>query len=137
RAQRELVQRAGKPRWTVDTTSGNAELKARVESLAAGKLATALATVQKQERAEAVGRVFDEVVQSLGVDDTKKAAVREAFEAVEKAEVRRLIVERNLRVHGRKANDIRPISIDVAYLPRAHASAGVPRPATPSPGSRT
>ena len=122
RAQRDLVQRAGKPRWTVDTATGNAELKARVESLAAGKLAAALATIQKQERAEAVGRVFDEVVRSLGVDDTKKAAVREAFEAVEKAQVRRLIVERNLRVDGRKANEIRSISIDTAYLPRAHGS---------------
>ncbi len=122
RAQRDLVQRAGKPRWTVDPASNDAELKARVESLAAPKLAAALATVQKQGRAEAVSRVFDEVVQGLGVDDTKKGAVREAFEAVEKAEVRRLIVERNLRVDGRKANEIRPISIDMAYLPRAHGS---------------
>jgi polyribonucleotide nucleotidyltransferase len=122
RAQGELVQRAGKPRWTVDTAARDAELKARVESLAAGKLATALATHEKQGRAEAVARVFDEVVQSLGVDDTRKGAVREAFEAVEKAEVRRLIVERGLRVDGRKVNEIRPISIDMAYLPRAHGS---------------
>jgi polyribonucleotide nucleotidyltransferase len=122
RAQRDLVQRAGKPRWTVETATRDAELKARVESLAASKLAAALATTQKQGRAEAVGRVFDEIVQSLGVDETKKGAVRDAFEAVEKAEVRRLIVERNLRVDGRKANEIRPISIDVAYLPRAHGS---------------
>src|SRR5207244_10519165 len=122
RAQRDLVQRAGKPRWTVDTAARDAELKARVESLAAGKLATALATHEKQGRAEAVARVFDEVVQSLGVDETKKAAVREAFESVEKAQVRRLIVERGIRVDGRKVNEIRPISIDMAYLPRAHGS---------------
>ena len=122
RAQRDLVQRAGKPRWSVDTAARDAELKARVESLAAGKLATALATHEKQGRAEAVGRVFDEVVQSLGVDETKKGAVREAFESVEKAAVRRLIVERGIRVDGRKANEIRPISIDMAYLPRAHGS---------------
>jgi len=122
KAQRDLVQHAGKPRWTIETSAQDGELKARVRSLAAGKLATALATHEKQGRAEAVGRVFDEVVQSLGVDETKKAAVREAFEAVEKAEVRRLIVERNLRVDGRKATDIRPIAIDVAYLPRAHGS---------------
>jgi polyribonucleotide nucleotidyltransferase len=122
RAQRDLVQRAGKPRWTVEASARDGELKARVQSLAGSKLATALATHEKQSRAEAVSRVFDEVVQSLGVDETKKGAVREAFEAVEKAEVRRLIVERNLRVDGRKANEIRPISIDMAYLPRAHGS---------------
>jgi len=122
RAQRDLVQRAGKPRWTVDASVRDAELKARVEKLAGSKLAAALATHEKQGRAEAVSRVFDEVVQSLGVDETKKGAVREAFEAVEKAEVRRLIVERGLRVDGRKVNEIRPISIDMAYLPRAHGS---------------
>jgi polyribonucleotide nucleotidyltransferase len=122
RAQRDLVQRAGKPRWTVEASAHDGELKARVQSLAGSKLATALAIHEKQSRAEAVGRVFDEVVQTLGVDETKKGAVREAFEAVEKAEFRRLIVERNLRVDGRKANEIRPIAIDVAYLPRAHGS---------------
>ena len=137
KAQRDLVQRAGKPRWTIETSAQDGELKARVRSLAAGKLATALATHEKQGRAEAVGRVFDEVVQSLGVDETKKAAVREAFEAVEKAEVRRLIVERNLRVDGRKATDIRPIAIDVAYLPRAHGSSVFTRGETQALDSAT
>src|SRR2546422_85025 len=59
---------------------------------------------------------------AFGHAESKKPAVREAFEAVEKAEVRRLIVERGLRVDGRKVNEIRPISIDLAYLPRAHGS---------------
>jgi polyribonucleotide nucleotidyltransferase len=123
RAQRDLAQRAAKPRWTFDASAGrDAELAARVKSLAAPKLATALATHEKQARAETVHRVFEEVVQSLGVDETKKGAVREVFEAVEKAEVRRLIVERGIRVDGRKVNEIRPVSIDMAYLPRAHGS---------------
>ena len=123
RAQRDLAQRAAKPRWTFDASTGrDAELAARVKSLAAPKLAIALATHEKQARAETVHRVFEEVVQSLGVDETKKGAVREVFEAVEKAEVRRLIVERGIRVDGRKVNEIRPVSIDMAYLPRAHGS---------------
>jgi polyribonucleotide nucleotidyltransferase len=122
-AQRDLVQRAAKPRWTVDTASGrDTELEARVTSLATPRLAAALATHEKQNRAEAVNRVFDEVWQSLGIDDTKKGLVRQAFEAAEKAEVRRLIVERGIRVDGRRVNEIRPISIDMAYLPRAHGS---------------
>jgi len=36
--------------------------------------------------------------------------------------VRRFIVERGVRVDGRKVNEIRPISIEMAYLPRAHGS---------------
>jgi polyribonucleotide nucleotidyltransferase len=123
RAQRDLAQRAAKPRWTFDASAGrDSELQAKVKSLAAPKLAVALATHEKQSRAEAVHRVAEEVEQSLGIDEAKKAAFREAFEAVEKAEVRRLIVERGVRIDGRKANEIRPISIDMAYLPRAHGS---------------
>jgi polyribonucleotide nucleotidyltransferase len=137
-AQRELAQRTAKPRWTVDATAGrDAELQARVKSLAASRLATALATHEKQNRAEAVNRVFDEVMQGLGVDETKRPAVREAFEAVEKAEVRRLIVERGIRVDGRKVNEIRPISIDMAYLPRAHGSSVFTRGETPALVSAT
>jgi polyribonucleotide nucleotidyltransferase len=122
RAQKDLVRRMGKPRWAFQPATGDAELQARVRAVAAPKLAAAFATHEKQARAEAIGRVFDEVVAAVGADDSRKGEVRAAFEAVEKAEVRRLIVERGLRVDGRKANEIRPISIETGYLPRAHGS---------------
>jgi polyribonucleotide nucleotidyltransferase len=122
--QQQLVERAGKPRWAFDPAAGyDAALEARVRELAAEKLVAAFAIHEKQARGEAVGRVFDEVMQALGVDESQKAAVREAFEAVEQAEVRRLIVEQGRRVDGRRANEIRPISIEMSYLPRAHGSA--------------
>ncbi|MGH7416248.1 MAG: polyribonucleotide nucleotidyltransferase, partial [Candidatus Rokuibacteriota bacterium] len=70
----------------------------------------------------AVGRTFDEVWSALGVEDAKKGAVRAAFEEAESAEVRKMIVERGVRVDGRKVDEIRPISIEMAYLPRAHGS---------------
>ena len=124
RAQKELVARAGKPRWPFDPEAGrDAELLGRVRSLAADRLAAALGTHEKQARGEAVSRVFDEVWGALGLDDARKPAVRAAFEAVESAEVRRLIVAKGLRVDGRKVNEIRPITIETAYLPRAHGSA--------------
>src|SRR5262249_40895645 len=125
RIQRELVARAGKPRWTVDTGAGRkAEVAARVRELAASRLAEIFVGVhEKHARGEAVGRLFDEVAQTVaGADETLKPAVGEAFEDVEKTEVRRLIVERGLRVDGRKVNEIRPITIDMSYLPRAHGS---------------
>jgi polyribonucleotide nucleotidyltransferase len=124
RLQKDLVTRAGKSRWVINAAAGgDAELGVRVRELAAGKLATVFAGVhEKHARADAVARVFEEVVQAVGVDETRKGAVREAFEAVEKAEVRRLIIERAIRVDGRKVNEIRPIAIDMAYLPRAHGS---------------
>ena len=123
RAQKDLVARAGKPRWHVDPAAGgDAQLTARVRSLAAQKVAAALTIHEEQARSEAVSRVFDEVWAALSLDDAKKPAARAAFEAVESEEVRRLIVEKGIRVDGRKVDEIRPISIEMSYLPRAHGS---------------
>src|SRR5881628_1969257 len=124
RAQKELVQRAGKPRWAFDPDAGrDAGLETQVRRLVGDRLLEIFTTVhEKQARADAVSKLFDEVCQAVDADDTKKRAVREAFEAVESAAVRQLIVERGVRVDGRKVSEIRPISIELSYLPRAHGS---------------
>jgi polyribonucleotide nucleotidyltransferase len=124
RMQKDLVARAAKARWPFDPTAGQEpDLEARVRELVGDKLERAFQTHDKQARADAVARVREEVMTALAPDDTRKAKVREAFEAVESAEVRRLIVDKGIRVDGRKVNEIRPIAIEVAYLPRAHGSA--------------
>ncbi|PYO00789.1 MAG: polyribonucleotide nucleotidyltransferase [Candidatus Rokuibacteriota bacterium] len=124
RAQKELVQKSGKPRWPFDPgSSRNSDLDARVRQHVGDRLSEIFTTVhEKQARADAVSKLFDEVAQAVGADDTNKRAVREAFEGVESAAVRQLIVERGIRVDGRKVSEIRPIAIDLAYLPRAHGS---------------
>ncbi len=124
RMQRDLIARAAKPRWAFDPSAGrDPELEARVRELAADRIGAALAVHDKQARADAVNRVFEDVWARLGADEAKKGLARAAFEAVEAAEVRRMIVERGVRVDGRKVDEIRPISIEVSYLPRAHGSA--------------
>jgi polyribonucleotide nucleotidyltransferase len=121
--QKELVQRAGKSRWPFDPEAGrDRQLEARVATLVADRLGPALGIAEKQARAEALGKLFDEVMQALG-DEAKRPAAREAFEALEAAEVRRMIVDRGVRIDGRKVSEIRPITVDMAYLPRAHGSA--------------
>jgi polyribonucleotide nucleotidyltransferase len=124
RAQRELVQRAGKPRWPLDAEAGrDREVEARVKALVGDRLAKVLTAVHdKQARADAVGAILEEVWQALGADASKRAQAKEAFEALEAAEVRRMIVDRGIRVDGRKVSEIRPITIDMPYLPRAHGS---------------
>jgi polyribonucleotide nucleotidyltransferase len=123
RAQKDLLAQAAKPRWAFDADAGKDHaLLARVREIAAPKLREAFRTHAKHARAEAVGRVFDEVAAAVTVDESKKAALKAAFEEVESAEVRRLIVEDGLRVDGRRINEIRPISIETSYLQRAHGS---------------
>ena len=123
KTQKELAARAAKPRWAFDPNAGrDTAFEARVRELARAKLAEALGTPDKHARATAVNHVFEEVWAALGADESKKAQARIAFEAAESAELRRMIVEQNLRLDGRKPNEIRPITIEAAYLPRAHGS---------------
>jgi polyribonucleotide nucleotidyltransferase len=104
RMQKELMAQAAKPRWAFDPNAGkDLALASRVRELASAKLAAALGTHEKHARSEAVSRVFDDVWAGLGLEDAKKGAVRAAFEEAESAEVRRMIVERGLRVDGARS----------------------------------
>jgi polyribonucleotide nucleotidyltransferase len=70
-----------------------------------------------------MNQIFEEVFQALGSDPARKGLTREAFEKVEKAEVRRMVLDKGVRVDGRKVGETRPITSEVSFLPRAHGSA--------------
>src|SRR5229473_146619 len=104
RIQKDLVARAAKPRWAFEPAGVDPALQARVKELASAKVAQALSVHEKQARAKALDAIFEEIFAAVGGDETQRAKVREAFEKVEKGEVRRIWSE-------------------VEYLPRAHGSA--------------
>jgi polyribonucleotide nucleotidyltransferase len=123
RMQKELIAKAAKPKWPfTPVTPYDAELLGKVKSFAAPRLVQAFETHEKHARADAIGRVWDETAKALALDETNLLAAKAAFETVEAAEVRRLIVERGLRVDGRGVDEIRPIAIETGYLPRSHGS---------------
>jgi polyribonucleotide nucleotidyltransferase len=123
RIQKDLVARAAKPRWAFEPAGVDPALQARVKELASAKVAQALSVHEKQARAKALDAIFEEIFAAVGGDETQRAKVREAFEKVEKGEVRRLIVDKGIRVDGRSVKEVRPIWSEVEYLPRAHGSA--------------
>ena len=123
RIQKDLVSRAAKPRWVFEPAAADPALQARVKELASAKVGQALSVHEKQARAKALEAIFEEIFAAVGGDETQRPKVREAFEKVEKSEVRRLIVEKGIRVDGRSVKEVRPIWSEVEYLPRAHGSA--------------
>src|SRR6266446_5235799 len=104
-------------------------LLAKVQQVATPRVAEALAIHQKQARAEAMVAAFEAVwahlvsVDHVPDEPATKAKAREYFEKVEKTEVRRLIVDKGIRVDGRSVKEVRPIWSEIGYLPRAHGSA--------------
>ena len=124
RIQKDLVAQAGKPQWAFDAKAGaDPALEARVKELATAKVVKALAIHEKQPRAQALDDVFEEVWAALGVDEALRPKAREALDKVEKAEVRRMIVEKGVRLDGRRVTEVRPIWSEIGYLPRVHGSA--------------
>jgi polyribonucleotide nucleotidyltransferase len=130
RTQKELIGQAAKPRWAFDAQAGaDPGLQAKVQQVAVPRVVEALAIHQKQARSEAMAAAFEAVwahltsVDHVPDEPASKAKAREYFEKVEKAEVRRLIVDKGIRVDGRSVKEVRPIWSEVAYLPRAHGSA--------------
>jgi polyribonucleotide nucleotidyltransferase len=124
RIQKDLVAQAGKPRWSFDpAAASDPALEARIREMATAKVVQALSIHEKQARAQALEAIFEEVWAAIGGDETATVKAREYFDLVEKAEVRRLIVDKRIRVDGRSVTEVRPIWSEVAYLPRAHGSA--------------
>jgi len=124
RIQQQLVAAAGKPRWSFDARAGeDPALRARVAELAAPRVKEALSIHEKQARALALEGAFEAVGKALGLEEGAGGKARDYFDQVEQAEVRRLIVDKGVRVDGRRVSEVRPIWSEVEYLPRAHGSA--------------
>jgi len=130
RIQKELMAQAAKPRWAFDAQAGaDPALQSKVQQVATPRVVEALAIHQKQARAEALTAAFEATwihlvtVDHVADELAMKAKAHEYFEKVEKTEVRRLIVDKGIRVDGRSVKEVRPIWSEVGYLPRAHGSA--------------
>ncbi|MDE3053770.1 MAG: polyribonucleotide nucleotidyltransferase, partial [Gemmatimonadota bacterium] len=99
-------------------------LEARVKTLAEPRGADAINRKEKHTRIQAVERVKDEVVEQLKDEYPDNLGdVKAVLGDVEYAALRSQVLDTKLRVDGRKATEVRPITIDSPVLPRAHGSA--------------
>ncbi|MFA5552469.1 MAG: polyribonucleotide nucleotidyltransferase [Trueperaceae bacterium] len=102
-----------------------------------------LLTEGKHLRAEKLKALRDQIVQAQVPDaeaegaDAKVAQLKAAFDKAEQAELRRMVVEENLRTDGRKSDEVRPIWIETGVLPMAHGSAVFTRGETQVLGTAT
>jgi polyribonucleotide nucleotidyltransferase len=122
--QRKLAELAGKPRWSFDPGAHqDPELEARVRAAAEGRIREVIAIADKVERGRALARVIQEVTAAVDPEGLRRGKTKEYLDKVEKAEVRRMILDRGIRIDGRKGWETRPITAEVSFLPRAHGSA--------------
>ena len=82
-------------------------------------------TVRDNNITELTNKIMDEYIEKYGEEKAEedKSAINEALYKLEKKTVRDMIFYEHKRVDGRGLDEIRPLSCEVALLPRVHGSA--------------
>lgn len=120
--QEEFVRQYAKPKADVQLKKIDPLLEKKVEELSIERLKEVYKLSNKEEREEAIHLLSKELEASLTPEGYGSLDIKMALVEVEKEQVRRKILEENVRIDGRGFKDIRPISCDVAVLPRTHGS---------------
>ena len=121
-----LAAEAGKPRWEWAAPPADEALAEAVRSNAGSGIREAYRTIDKIERRARVGEVRNAAVEALAGDEDGRwpeAAVRGAFEKLEKSIVRGTVLAGEKRIDGRGPAVVRDVASRVKLLPRTHGSA--------------
>ena len=125
--QEELLEGHRVPDMEWTSVDPDAELRKKVEGMAAAKVAEALNLGDKQERNQAMAAVTEDVIATLTEEDEQYAEhakdIGEVLRGIEKKTMRRQILDNGERADGRGVDDIRQITSEVGVLPRTHGSA--------------
>jgi polyribonucleotide nucleotidyltransferase len=123
--QNELKAKVGLPKRSVKTVEIDSDLAQQVSALAMDRLRSSIIIPNKLERQKTLDALLDEIKLKLKKEDdpTRNIQISAIFFNLEKDEVRKIILEKNIRADGRKPGEIRLISSTVGLLPRTHGSA--------------
>jgi len=121
----ELADEAGKPLWDWEPPRQDADLLARLESLAKAELEGAYQLKQKQARSQRVDDIRAKVISELTGEGSSISAnlVKSMFSDLEARIVRGQILGGEPRIDGRDTRTVRPVTVRVGVLPRVHGSA--------------
>jgi polyribonucleotide nucleotidyltransferase len=133
--QSEIVKEFGKPKFEFTVPEISEELKAKVKSLSEHKTHEFTKIKIKEDRNEARRLLYADVVDALEEEypEDEKHFVT-VMHDLEKDIVRKNIIKNNVRIDGRKPDQIRQITCELDILPRVHGSALFTRGETQSLG---
>ncbi len=140
--QNEIAKEVGKPGRPFAPTVIPAELTEFIRGCCESRLKElAYTPLQKEERADQTALIYKESIASIVehfkaaisaediAADSSKALfvnphiIEEQIHSVEKKVMRHMILDDSKRLDGRALDQVRPISIELGVIPRAHGSA--------------
>jgi len=135
--QWDLCEQMGgrKPARTYSHESSDLELKKHIWETTYDKVyAVAKSGAPKSERSANFKAIITEYLATMSEEDlkAKEFLAKKYYHQVEKEAMRKMILDENIRLDGRKLDEVRPIWSEVGYLPAAHGSAVFTRGETQS-----
>ncbi|MBK6913828.1 MAG: polyribonucleotide nucleotidyltransferase [Ignavibacteriales bacterium] len=123
--QNELVAEVGKAKWAVAEKVIDPALKAEVYSLAQDKLKEIVYSVLSKDERSNKNKELAEIVKTTLAEKfpEQEKVIKLILHDMEKELMRNRILEDGIRLDGRNTTQVRPISIELGILPRAHGSA--------------
>ncbi|MFP4498912.1 MAG: polyribonucleotide nucleotidyltransferase [Vulcanimicrobiota bacterium] len=131
-----LAEKTNKPQLEVTLATPDEDLEKFVKENFTSQVAKAMRIIEKQERQEAFDQINEEKALEIleKLDDPQKEKLTELLEdsknkdfgkilkSIQEEELRKMVVDENLRPDGRKNDEIRPLDCQVGLLTRTHGS---------------
>jgi polyribonucleotide nucleotidyltransferase len=119
-----MAQEAGKKKVPAPKKEIAHDFYREVEEKVLLPLGEAMRIQDKIENYEAVDQILDDLVASLPEEEVqRRSEAKKIFKELKEKVLRDAILEKGIRLDGRKFDQIRPIWIEVGVLPRTHGSA--------------
>jgi len=140
--QIKMQEAVGKTKTPVATPTINPDLKAAVDAMSRGELEKLLSSrpvkqVLEAGLSEIKDKAAKEMTERYPEDTTASYQAKTIVEDIIYEVSRKLVLDTRIRVDGRKLDEIRLITIQPGYLPRAHGSALFTRGQTQSLATTT
>ncbi len=126
KAQQELVDELKIEKMAPPEANINQELFNKVESLVKDKLVETLhIPMVKTNHYPAMEALVKDLLEQFDAEELEenKSEIKGYFKAIQKREMRKMILDEGLRIDGRKSEDVRGIEIQVGVLPSVHGTA--------------
>ena len=127
-AQQEMAEELKLTQREYEHEENDEELRNLINNELYDKIYEAAKTHQgKHERSNALDEIKEEFtnkqIEEKGEEEVDTSLIDKYFHDVEKEAIRNLMLKEQVRVDGRKFDEIRPIWCEIDYLPAAHGSA--------------
>ena len=125
-AQKELCAAVGKAKREFTPRVVEPDVQEEAEEIISGRITDALLIQAKLEREAACNALKDEMeeklIEKFGDENITGFIVGEAFYSIQKAAVRKLVLDDGKRLDGRGFDDMRQLISEAGMIPRTHGS---------------